>query len=181
MLYTRKPFRPHAADLTLPCASSMGCIPAALLFEVPGTEWNTSKPGNGTYYNFPGGSLQFLDPTAQMCFNAVLICVRSDPLPDSTVKLLQLMTRPVVWLLLGCIKCYQFLISPMLPSTCRFSPTCSEYAYRAIRTHGVVYGLALGIRRLFRCHPWGGSGFDPVPPGEHRPNVVPVSESDQVE
>lgn len=102
-------------------------------------------------------------------------------LHNAIVKLTQLLTTPVSWLVLGCIKCYQLLISPMLPSTCRFSPTCSEYAYRAIRTHGILNGLVLGIRRLLRCHPWGGSGFDPVPPGEQRSTAVHVSESDHAE
>lgn len=58
---------------------------------------------------------------------------------------------------------YQKAISPMLPPSCRFTPTCSQYAVEAIRKHGPVYGLYLAIRRLLRCHPWGGSGYDPVP------------------
>lgn len=51
-----------------------------------------------------------------------------------------------------------------LEGTCRFSPTCSQYAGEAISTHGPIKGAALSVRRVFRCHPWGGSGFDPVPP-----------------
>lgn len=61
------------------------------------------------------------------------------------------------------IRCYQLYISPMFPPVCRFTPTCSQYAIEAIRKHGVVKGLYLAVRRILRCHPWGGSGYDPVP------------------
>ena len=54
-------------------------------------------------------------------------------------------------------------ISPLTPPACRFTPTCSEYARQAIIKHGPVRGLWLAVRRLLRCHPWGGSGYDPVP------------------
>lgn len=66
-------------------------------------------------------------------------------------------------LLIAPIRFYQGAISPMLPASCRFQPTCSEYAAEAIRKHGVRRGGLLALRRLSRCHPWGGSGFDPVP------------------
>ncbi|MCR9254207.1 MAG: membrane protein insertion efficiency factor YidD [bacterium] len=58
---------------------------------------------------------------------------------------------------------YQGAISPFFPSTCRYSPTCSEYAKQAIMKHGIFKGIWLGIKRIGRCHPWGGSGYDPVP------------------
>ena len=58
---------------------------------------------------------------------------------------------------------YQRWISPMFPPTCRFTPTCSQYAVEAIKKHGPFYGLFLAVRRILRCHPWGGSGYDPVP------------------
>ncbi len=61
------------------------------------------------------------------------------------------------------IRFYQLCISPLTPPSCRFVPTCSQYAVEAIRRHGVVRGGWLAIKRLLRCHPWGGSGFDPVP------------------
>lgn len=61
------------------------------------------------------------------------------------------------------IRFYQLYISPMFPPVCRFTPTCSQYAIEAIRKHGVVKGLYLAVRRILRCHPWGGSGYDPVP------------------
>jgi len=66
--------------------------------------------------------------------------------------------------LLGLIRLYQFAISPLLGVACRYEPTCSRYSYEAIETHGVRRGLALTVRRLARCRPGGGSGFDPVPP-----------------
>jgi putative membrane protein insertion efficiency factor len=67
-------------------------------------------------------------------------------------------------LLRGLIGAYQLLLSPLLLPSCRFEPSCSHYAQEAIATHGVLRGLALAMRRLLRCHPWGGSGYDPVPP-----------------
>ena len=54
-------------------------------------------------------------------------------------------------------------ISPLKPPTCRFTPTCSQYAIEAIRKHGPFKGLALAVWRILRCNPWGGSGYDPVP------------------
>lgn len=61
------------------------------------------------------------------------------------------------------IRFYQACISPMFPPVCRFTPTCSQYAIEAIAKHGPLKGLWLAIRRILRCHPWGGSGYDPVP------------------
>ena len=61
------------------------------------------------------------------------------------------------------IRFYQVCISPLLPPTCRFTPTCSQYALEAFRRHGLFKGLYLTVKRLLRCHPWGGSGYDPVP------------------
>ncbi|NDV78519.1 membrane protein insertion efficiency factor YidD [Dysgonomonas sp. 511] len=58
---------------------------------------------------------------------------------------------------------YKYSISPMLPPSCRYSPTCSEYAIEAIKKHGPAKGLWLAIKRLARCNPWGGHGYDPVP------------------
>jgi putative membrane protein insertion efficiency factor len=62
------------------------------------------------------------------------------------------------------VRGYQLLLSPLLGNNCRFHPTCSEYAIEALRAHGVVRGLWLTVRRIGRCHPWGGAGHDPVPP-----------------
>lgn len=72
----------------------------------------------------------------------------------------------------GLIRAYQLLVSPLLLPSCRYLPSCSDYAAEAIATHGAPYGTWLALRRLARCHPWGGSGYDPVPrradPGLHR-------------
>ncbi len=68
------------------------------------------------------------------------------------------------FLLILPIRFYQVAISPLLPAACRFTPTCSQYAVEAIRIHGPLRGLWLALRRILRCHPWGGSGYDPVPP-----------------
>ena len=70
-----------------------------------------------------------------------------------------ILTYPFILLIKG----YQFLISPLLPSTCRYDPTCSHYAIEALQTHGFLKGTSLAIKRFGSCHPWGGSGYDPVP------------------
>ena len=67
------------------------------------------------------------------------------------------------WLLILPIRFYQKFISPLTPPSCRFTPTCSQYAIEAIRKHGPFKGLALAVWRILRCNPWGGSGYDPVP------------------
>ena len=67
-------------------------------------------------------------------------------------------------LLIAPIRLYQMFISPLLPPSCRFTPSCSQYAIEALRIHGPLRGSWLALRRLLRCHPWGGSGYDPVPP-----------------
>lgn len=61
------------------------------------------------------------------------------------------------------IRFYQLSISPLFPPCCRFTPTCSQYAVEAVRKHGIIKGLWLALKRISRCHPWGGSGYDPVP------------------
>jgi uncharacterized protein len=71
--------------------------------------------------------------------------------------------NPLTLVLRVLIRFYQYVISPLLGPSCRYLPTCSEYALDAIETHGVLRGGWLAARRLLRCHPWGGSGFDPVP------------------
>lgn len=66
-------------------------------------------------------------------------------------------------LLIGLVRFYQGAISPFFPNACRYSPTCSQYMIEAIRRYGAVRGTWLGLKRIGRCHPWGGSGYDPVP------------------
>lgn len=77
--------------------------------------------------------------------------------------LIHLVKQLLSKLLLAPIFFYQRCISPYTPPSCRFTPTCSQYAVEAIRKHGPFYGLYLAIRRILRCHPWGGHGYDPVP------------------
>ena len=66
-------------------------------------------------------------------------------------------------LLRALIRSYQLFLSPVLGPSCRYLPSCSEYAIEAIERHGPLAGTWLALRRLLRCHPWGGSGYDPVP------------------
>ncbi len=79
------------------------------------------------------------------------------------MKPLRLINRLLAWLLTLPVIFYRRCISPMKPPTCRFTPTCSEYAIQALRKHGPFRGSWLAVRRILRCHPWGGSGYDPVP------------------
>ncbi len=69
----------------------------------------------------------------------------------------------------GLIRAYQMLLSPVLPGTCRYHPTCSEYARQAVEDHGPLTGGWLALKRIGRCHPWGGFGLDPVPEPTTRP------------
>jgi len=85
-----------------------------------------------------------------------------------TKRVTKILSRAAVSALVLPIRFYQLCISPVLPPSCRFQPTCSAYALEALHSHGPVKGLALAARRIARCHPiaWlgGSSGFDPVPP-----------------
>ncbi len=71
--------------------------------------------------------------------------------------------RLIVKLVAGLIRAYQRVISPLFPPTCRFTPTCSEYAIQALERHGLLRGGYLSIKRVLRCHPWHPGGEDPVP------------------
>ena len=76
---------------------------------------------------------------------------------------LNIIKKVAVFLLLMPIVFYQRFISPFTPPACRFTPTCSEYARQALIKHGPIRGTWLAIKRICRCHPWGGQGYDPVP------------------
>lgn len=87
------------------------------------------------------------------------------PAPDPvSVGSPPLAVRVLLWLIRG----YQLLLSPWLGSNCRYLPTCSEYAREALVSHGVLRGGWLALRRIGRCHPWGGHGHDPVPAARSR-------------
>lgn len=73
------------------------------------------------------------------------------------------MRKPLALIGILPIRLYQRCVSPLLPAACRYHPTCSAYAVEAIERHGLMRGLHLTMWRLLRCHPWGGSGYDPVP------------------
>ena len=71
-----------------------------------------------------------------------------------------LLATPIILI----IKLYQIIISPLVGSNCRYQPTCSQYSVQALEQWGIFYGLFLSLKRIVRCHPWGDSGYDPVPP-----------------
>ena len=71
----------------------------------------------------------------------------------------KIVTFPLILLIRG----YQFIISPMLGSNCRFMPTCSEYATESLKEYGLIKGTFLTIKRIGKCHPWGDHGYDPIP------------------
>ena len=85
------------------------------------------------------------------------------PCNESSSRFLQLCKRASALPLLVLVKFYQYCISPLTPPSCRFTPTCSQYAVEALKKYGPIKGSWLTIKRLSKCHPWGGSGYDPVP------------------
>ena len=76
-------------------------------------------------------------------------------------QIIRFTSRCAVAWLVALVRLYQWLISPLLGTCCRFQPPCSEYFIQSLRRHGVFRGLARGLRRIARCHPWGASGYDP--------------------
>ena len=74
-----------------------------------------------------------------------------------------MLNKIVIFPFILIIRAYQLVISPMLGSNCRFTPTCSEYAMGSLKEYGLVKGTFLSIKRIGKCHPWGGHGYDPIP------------------
>ncbi|MEM9981378.1 MAG: membrane protein insertion efficiency factor YidD [Bacteroidota bacterium] len=80
------------------------------------------------------------------------------------------------YFLITLVRIYQWGISPWFPAACRYTPTCSQYMIEALKTHGPLKGAWLGLKRIGRCHPWGGSGYDPVPPKETQHKVIDITD-----
>lgn len=78
-------------------------------------------------------------------------------------SLIGMAARLPVYLAIFLVHLYRTLVSPFLPAACRFHPSCSEYTLEALRRHGLLKGMYLGIRRILRCHPGNPGGYDPVP------------------
>lgn len=78
------------------------------------------------------------------------------------MKVINLLTLPLSWLVIGLVRLYQRFISPVLPDTCRFTPSCSQYMIEALRSKGFLVGLCLGCWRVLRCNPLFRGGYDPV-------------------
>ncbi len=76
---------------------------------------------------------------------------------------MEIFAKSIKTIILGIIKFYKIFISPIIPPSCRHTPSCSEYCADALEKHGLLKGLVLGINRLLRCRPGGSSGYDPVP------------------
>jgi putative membrane protein insertion efficiency factor len=79
-----------------------------------------------------------------------------------------IMRNALIWVAIIPIRIYQYTISPLLPTSCRHVPSCSQYAIEALRMHGMIRGTYLAAHRILRCHPWGTHGYDPVPPKPYR-------------
>lgn len=76
---------------------------------------------------------------------------------------MKMLKKIIVEILLLPVYFYRMAISPILPPSCRYTPTCSRYTIEALKVHGPIKGLYLSIKRIISCNPWGGSGYDPVP------------------
>lgn len=87
----------------------------------------------------------------------------NDAQPRTMERIMKIVRKIAIFPFIVLIRFYQVCISPLKPPTCRFTPTCSAYALEALRKHGLFKGSWLAVRRILKCHPWGGSGYDPVP------------------
>ena len=94
---------------------------------------------------------------------AEIAAARADRRRGATMKPAEIAKRVVAFPFILLVKFYQLCISPFTMPSCRYTPTCSEYALQAIRKYGPLKGGWLALKRIARCHPWGGHGYDPVP------------------
>ncbi|MFC2120856.1 membrane protein insertion efficiency factor YidD [Bacteroidota bacterium] len=76
---------------------------------------------------------------------------------------MRIVKKGISYFFIAFIKMYQYTISPLLPPTCRYTPTCSAYCVQALKKHGPFKGFKLSVKRIISCNPWGGNGYDPVP------------------
>jgi len=83
-------------------------------------------------------------------------------------SVIKIIRNALIWLAIIPIRIYQYIISPLLPTSCRHVPTCSQYAIEALKVHGIFRGTYLAAYRILRCHPWGTHGYDPVPQKPYR-------------
>lgn len=83
--------------------------------------------------------------------------------------------NPLRWALIGFLRAYRLLVSPLYGQVCRYHPSCSAYALEAVTDHGAVRGSWLAVRRLSRCHPWAAGGYDPVPPSRRSVAIHPTT------
>ncbi len=93
--------------------------------------------------------------------------------------MLNFFKKQLTQLLLAPVYFYRFAISPFLPPSCRYTPTCSQYTIEALKTHGPFRGIYLSAKRIISCNPWGGSGYDPVPPPKNKTKKEKPSEAEQ--
>lgn len=104
-----------------------------------------------------------LNYIAYLDTNLSIFIQRKVKLVDYLSRIFKFIIHIPTCIILGLIWIYKFTISPLLPGACRFAPTCSEYGSEALKKHGLIKGGALLLKRISKCHPWGGSGYDPVP------------------
>jgi|GEM_PF-428861 len=103
---------------------------------------------------------------------------KSEPKRHFFGSLINAIHESVKWILIKIVRLYQLTISPWIGQSCRHSPTCSAYMIEAIREWGAVRGVWLGVKRIGKCHPWGTSGYDPVPKKGDRNESVKQTESE---
>jgi uncharacterized protein len=96
----------------------------------------------------------------------IITPLSSDGTVKIRVRLVAHVDAVLAALVLACLRAYKLLISPLFTGCCRYHPSCADYMAEAVRTHGSIPGAWLGLRRVSRCRPFGGHGFDPVPPLE---------------
>lgn len=88
------------------------------------------------------------------------------------MKIFIIISRFITWLLLIPVYIYRGAVSPLLPPSCRYTPTCSQYTIEALKKHGPIKGSYLSAKRILSCNPWGGFGYDPVPESKKRKNFT---------